>query len=451
MRTELERRPLILALAGLVVGLTAPGFLLNLAFGVAGLVWLRGFGPRLAIAIGFCLGALLAPVTPDAVSKPMAVNGVYTVVSAPVHRPEGGAVFLAEGPGGRIEIASPNLVPVLGDDVAIQGQLRPLPQERERTYLSRGVSGVMTGTATTVTVVRRASGPAAWGASWRESFIEFARRRLAPADAAVATALAFDDRSGLSQDDRTALERSGTVHVLAASGLHLLALAWALELVLSRLPITLLVRRALILALVLVYSAAAGFHPGAFRALVSTALRDGALIAGREYDALSGIGLAGMAYLLWRPYMVYDAGFQLSMVIGSGIALFGLRSAGMAPLPRLARGSLVAWLVSVPIVAHLFGIVSLVAIPANLVAVALLPICLLGLLAGHALSFVWAAGSDAVMVPTTLAAHGLEAVINGFGSWRGWGFTVPAFSGYWLAVVYGAALLLWRPKARPVT
>ncbi len=205
------------------------------------------------------------------------------------------------------------------------------------------------------------------------------------------------------------------------------------------------------MCLLAVYSAAAGFHPGTFRAFVSTALRDGSVIVGREYDALSGIAAAGILYLLWRPNMVYDAGFQLSMVIGAGIALFRARSAGTAPLPRLLRGSVVAWLVSIPIVAQLFGIVSLVSIPANLIAAVLLPVCLLGLLASHAASFVSAAAADALLVPATLAAHGLETTVRGFGSFRGWGFAVPQFSGYWLVADYAAATGLWRPKARPVT
>ena len=123
----------------------------------------------------------------------------------------------------------------------------------------------------------------------------------------------------------------------------------------------------------------------------------------------------------------------------------------MAPAPRLLRGSLVAWMVSVPIVAHLFGLVSIVSVPANLLAAALLPVCLLAVLASHAASFVSSTAADILLVPATLSAHGLEAIVRDFGLFRWWGFTVPPFSGYWLTAVYGAGVALWRPKARPVT
>ncbi len=220
VRTELERRPLVLALAGLTVGLSAPVFLANPLFGLAGFAFLRGFPARIALAVGFCVGALLAPVMPQTVVGVEPVDGVYTVTSPPTPAPGGGSVFLADGNGYRLEVAAPGLVPVLGDEVSIQGRARAVPQERERTYLSRGVVGVVSGGSTAVTVVRHATGIAAWGSAWRESFVDYSRRRLDPADSAVAVALAFDIRTDLSRSDRTALEQSGTVHVLAASGIH---------------------------------------------------------------------------------------------------------------------------------------------------------------------------------------------------------------------------------------
>ncbi|MHB8637709.1 MAG: ComEC/Rec2 family competence protein [Fimbriimonadaceae bacterium] len=451
MRTEIERRPVVLVLAGLVVGLSAPVFLVNLVFGAVGLAVLRGMPARFAVAIGFCVGGLLSSAPVRGMTAVTPIAAIYTVASSPSQRPAGGSDFLADGPNGRLQVTAHSLVPVLGDEILVQGEARPVPQQRARTYFARGVNGVVVGSSTVITVVKHSAGVAALGAAWREAFIDYSRRRLAPKDAAVATALAFDVRTGLNEADRTALERSGTVHVLAASGLQLLTLAWLLELIGSRLPVPLLVRRISILGVLVVYSSAAGFHPGTFRAVVSAAVRDGALVLGREYDALSAVAVAGVLYLLWQPTMVFDAGFQLSMVIGAGIALFRARSAGMTPLPRLLRGSFVAWLVSVPLVAQLFGVVSIVAVPANLIAASLLPVCLLGLLASHAASYVSSTLADVLLAPATLAGHGLEATVRGFGGFRAWGFAVPAFSGYWLAALYGAGIALWRPKARPVT
>lgn len=437
----------MVAAAGLAIGLTAAVFPANILFLAGGLVWLRGVAPRLALAAGFCVGAWLSPTLPAEIVTPRPIDQTMTVSSAPTMLPGGGSEFLADGAHLRLEVVSRLATPVLGDEVLIQGTATSLSQERERTYLARGVSGVVKGQ---VTVVQRAGGLAAWGARWRESFLSYTSKHLSPVDSGVAAALAFDVRTGLRPDVRQALEQSGTVHVLAASGLHLFALAWILELAGSRLPLHYLIRRIIILSLLILYSAAGGFHPGTFRAVVATGLRDGAVVAGREYDALSGIGLAAAIYLLWRPTMVFDAGFQLSMILGIGIAMFGARSAGMAPLARLVKGGLVGWLVSIPIVANLFGLVSLVSVPANVVATGLLPICLLFLLAGHAASFVSGLAADVLLVPATVAAHALEWVVGTLGLSRFWGFQVPEFSGYWVGAVYGCAALLWRPKARPV-
>jgi competence protein ComEC len=344
-----------------------------------------------------------------------------------------------------------SIVPNLGDEVTIVGKAKPLPQEFERTYLARGITGVVTASSATLKVTKQAGGLMKWGGAWRESFLDFCSSRLNGEDSAVVSALAFDVRTGLTLPTRTALEQSGTVHVLAASGIHLLTLAWFLEFLLVRLPIPYLVRRTIILALCVVFSAAGGLHPGTFRAWVSTALRDGAIISGRSFDGLSSLGVAGVIYLLWRPSTVFDAGFQLSMVLGAGIAIFRTQTSGAPSLPRLAKGSLSVWLVSLPIIANLFGVVSVVSIPANIIAAILMPICFLGLLAGHAASFFSEGVSQVILVPAVLAAHGIEATVHGFGLSPAWGFRVPPFNGYWLVPIYGAALAFWKPKERPVS
>jgi competence protein ComEC len=351
----------------------------------------------------------------------------------------------------RLEVTSVSVIPVLGDIVTIEGKAKPLSAEYERTYLARGVTGVVTASAASVAIVQHVTGPMAWGTTWRESFLDFTGRKLSGEDNAVVAALAFDVRTGLTLPARDALEQSGTVHVLAASGLHLLTLVWFLELLLSRLPLPYFVRRTIILMLSGLFSIAGGIHPGTFRAWVSTALRDGSVISGRPYDALSALGVAGVAYLTWRPSAVYDAGFQLSMILGAGIALFRTQTSGTPFLPRVLKGAVSVWLVSLPIVANLFGIVSLVSIPANLLAGLLLPVCFLGLLAGHAASFFSDGLSQVILVPAVFAAHGLESIVYGFGHFRGWGFRVPPFNAYWLVPIYGLALILWKPKERPIS
>lgn len=452
MRTEFERRPALLLLIGLIVGLTALTFLANCAVMLLGMCTLRTLPARFCLAFAFCIGVLLAPQLPqEGLTSPKAVNGRFTVISPPTRLMSGGSSFQVESNGERLEIASASLVPVLGDDVTIEGTAKPPPEQFARTYLARGVTGVVTPNSAQVAVVAHAGGIMAWGAAWRESFIDFCNRRLSGEDAGVVSALAFDVRTGLSLSTRTSLEQSGTVHVLAASGLHLLTLAWFLEFLLLRFPVPYLVRRTIILALCGLFSAAGGLHPGTFRAWISTAMRDGSVMAGRSFDGVSALGVAGVLYLLWRPNMVYDAGFQLSMVLGAGIAIFRSQTSGTAILPRLAKGSLSIWLLSVPIVANLFGVVSIVSIPANLLATAILPFCFLGLLAGHAASFVSEAISQVIMVPTVLAAHGLESIVHFFGLSRAWGFHVPPFNGYFLVPIYGVALALWRPKERPVS
>lgn len=451
MRTELERRPSLVALIGLIVGLTAPAYGVNLIWLVVGLIVCRPWVARGALVVGFLGGALLAPTPPSPVEAKQQIDAVLAVSSSPTLSRGGGCVFLASSGGRTIEVVSPDLIPVIGDEVQVTGDVKPLPQEREKSYLSRGISGIAAGRSLNVTIVRHVTGPAAWGAQWRESFLGFTRRSLSGDDAAIADALAFDVRTDLSQDTRDALEQSGTVHVLAASGLHVFAIGFFLELMLRYLPIPYLVRQIFILGCLLLYSAASGFHPGTVRAVIASAFRDTSVVAGRGYDALSALAVAGGAYLTWRPAMVYDSGMQLSLVLGAGVAVFRTGERGSDGWRGMTKSAVVGWMTSVPIVAQLFGLVSIVSIPANAIAVVLLPVCLLSLLGAHALSGVWPFGSQVLIAPGIAAAHALGWVVHVFGSAREWGFRVPAFSGYWLVPIYGAALMLWKPRARPAT
>ncbi len=296
MRTEFERRPALLCLIGLVVGLTATIFLANWLVVLFGLWFLRSMPARLWLALGFCSGCVFAPGLPVAgFSVPTDVSGRYGVISPPTRLLSGGSSFQVEADGVRLQVESLSVVPVLGDEVSIEGNAKPPPDDFLRTYLARGVTGVVTPASGQVAIVRHTTGVMAWGATWRESFLDFCGRRLNGEDESVVSALAFDVRTGLSLPTRTALEQSGTVHVLAASGLHLLTLAWFLEFMLVRLPLPYLIRRTIVLGLCGLFSVAGGLHPGTFRAWVSTAMRDGAVFSGAGFDGLSSLGVAGVA------------------------------------------------------------------------------------------------------------------------------------------------------------
>lgn len=209
-----------------------------------------------------------------------------------------------------------------------------------------------------------------------------ARLELPDEASALVRAMAAGDRSRLTSELRNRFSRSGFSHLLAVSGLHTGLFFGALYLLFGWM---FLLRRGDriyrfgSIAAVWLFVAAAGFPPSAIRAAILCTLLQGALFAGRPYDALHALAIAAFAMLLWQPAWLGDISFQLSFV-----AVFFLLTWGL-PLQRRIRTrwralnwlialwvvSAVAGVATAPLVAHTFGMIPAAGILLN--PLALLP------------------------------------------------------------------------------
>ena len=132
-------------------------------------------------------------------------------------------------------------------------------------------------------------------------------------------------------------------------------------------------------AAVWLFVAAAGFPPSAVRAALLCTLVQGALFAGKEHDALNSLAVAAFVMLLWRSAWLGDISFQLSFLAVAFLLAWGM------PMQRRFRTrwrwlnaaigavvvSVVAGVATAPLVSHTFGMIPLVGILLN--PIALLP------------------------------------------------------------------------------
>ncbi|MEO7458026.1 MAG: DNA internalization-related competence protein ComEC/Rec2 [Gemmatimonadaceae bacterium] len=200
--------------------------------------------------------------------------------------------------------------------------------------------------------------------------------RIFGGDAPMARALVIADMSAISAEQRDRFARSGLVHMLSVSGLHVGIVALALELLASvcRLPKT--PSRIATLALLTAYVAAIGAPPPAVRAAVML----GALVVTRVLQRPTSpwaILALGAAAPLWDPRTALDLGWQLS--VAGTAALIAGGSLARRMIPHGWRGwrrslatagvvSVVATAVTAPLVAWSFGRVSLAGPVTNLLA-----------------------------------------------------------------------------------
>jgi competence protein ComEC len=209
---------------------------------------------------------------------------------------------------------------------------------------------------------------------------------------AIVEGVLLGDDDALSPSLEKAFRRSGLYHLLAVSGENVVLLAGGVLVLGWLLGITRWVGHLCALAALGAYVLAVGPQPSVVRAAVSGAAVSIAWLAARERDRWHVLGLGAVVLLAWNPYVVYDAGFQLSFA--AVLAIFvvapplGRRLEGY-PLPaRLRAGvaiSAACALVTAPILWLQLGQVPLLGVVANAAAEPAMPI-LLGLAFGAALA-----------------------------------------------------------------
>ena len=197
------------------------------------------------------------------------------------------------------------------------------------------------------------------------------------ANAALARALLIADTRALDPAVRDRYAAAGLVHVLSISGLHVAIIALAVELLCraARLP----PRPASIttMALVAVYIAIIGAPAPAVRSAVMLGVTAVGRLVQRNTSPWASLAIGGGAPLV-APRTVFDLGWQLSVLGMAGLVASGAlarrlirterRQRWRAQLATALLASVVASLVTGPLVAWHFGRLSLVAPVANLLA-----------------------------------------------------------------------------------
>ncbi len=147
-----------------------------------------------------------------------------------------------------------------------------------------------------------------------------AGRRLA-----VAAALLAGEREYLDRQTRTLFAVSGTMHILAISGLHVgilyLVLVWLFSLAGGR-RILRYVSFPVILAALWGYAFLTGLSPSVTRAALMFSLFLTASVFSRQTNPYNTLAVAAFLMLVVSPLLVRDAAFQLSFLAVLGIVTF---------------------------------------------------------------------------------------------------------------------------------
>lgn len=281
-------------------------------------------------------------------------------------------------------------------------------------------------------------------------------------------ALVVARRGELDEATRTAFVRAGTAHLLAISGFHVGLLA-ALAIWLVGRVATRRVATGVGAALAWGYVALLGLPDAATRAALLLSLAAAGRVVDRPILAAGALGTALLGLTVVDPGMAGRVGAQLSFAGALGLAV------GAAPAAAFARGALtrlrgrapseaggglvdaaaaavVATLATLPLVAWHFERVSLVSVPATLVATPLVALALPAVVATLVLDLLPLPGAGPAAAAVATGAEGLlgaaRALVAAFAAPPWAALAVPRMS---VGAALGggaAALLLLRLERR---
>ena len=252
---------------------------------------------------------------------------------------------------------------------------------------------------------------------------------------------------------------TGTAHLIAVSGSHLAVVGFVIEGALQKTRCSRGLQRALFAATLVAYAAFTGASPSAVRAccmVFATLVVNG---AGRRRHGLSALFVTMSIFVLLRPTVLFEMGFQLSCASVLAILCFcpyvtyALGELGVpSGVASMLSVTLCSQLATLPITIPAFGAFSLIAPLANAVIGPVVSVLLAVSIVLAPFSLVGPLRTWALVVPM-IAARCALFFEQLFAAMPGASVSVPPDS-MWIYLVpcLLAVLLVWwpRPRARPM-
>ncbi|MHB1050827.1 MAG: DNA internalization-related competence protein ComEC/Rec2 [Bacteroidota bacterium] len=195
--------------------------------------------------------------------------------------------------------------------------------------------------------------------------------------------LLLGDRTEISEEIKKAFMNTGTIHVLAVSGSHVILVVTIAYVVLGLMRFPGKIKIVLTLIALIYYT----FLTGAAPSIVRASIMAGIVLVGKFFqqktDSYNVLGLSAVLIYLYDPKQLFDVGFQLSFSAVFSMVYFYPKLNAMikkipepleefriiTPLWQLFALSLAAQIGTIPFTAYYFGKISIVSLFANLLVV----------------------------------------------------------------------------------
>jgi len=270
-----------------------------------------------------------------------------------------------------------------------------------------------------------------------------------------AKGMILGDVSDIDDEMMTAFRNTGIAHLLSVSGLHVALLAVAFSLLFRK---NAWVRFGAVTLFCALYAAITAFSPPVVRSAIMLTVGLLAFPLRRRLDATSSLAASFVLILLYNPYALWNAGFQLSFI--AVLSMILLAPIFQKPLMRL--GSSAAGLLgasaavvigTLPTSCYFFEQAQLLSLVTNLFVIPISGVFLIPAFIGVLFSYVWLPLGNVVCWIARVALDVILGVAR-FGGSVTVTMPAPPTVAYllWLtAMVFASRLFLRSAKTRALT
>ncbi|MEK7093070.1 MAG: ComEC/Rec2 family competence protein [Patescibacteria group bacterium] len=277
-------------------------------------------------------------------------------------------------------------------------------------------------------------------------------------ESGLAGGITVGDKRGVGEEYSDIFIAVGLIHIIVLSGYNITIVMSMAGKLLGGMPRAAQVASNAFIVIFIVLMA--GAAPSAMRAGAMALLPLIARMTGRIYLALRALGVVALVMVVWNPLLLaYDPGFQLSVLATLGLVLLSPVCAGWLhwiperfALREIAASTLGTQAMVLPLLLYQNGLLSLVALPANLLALVAVPWAMgLSVVAAFAGMIL---GPYAVVIafPAYVILAYIIGVAQFFAALPFASVSVTAFSVWWMfaayALLFGGVWYVQKRKSR---
>lgn len=280
-------------------------------------------------------------------------------------------------------------------------------------------------------------------------YLEGLQNVLPEPAAGLAGGITVGDKRSIGEELSENFQQVSLIHIVVLSGYNMTIVINAASHALASVPRygQFALSGVIVALFVLMTGGAASATRAGAMALIATYAR----LTGRSYIALRVLVVVAAAMTLWNPYLpAFDPGFQLSIIATMGLVLFTPVIAARIPfiterfqMREIIASTLGTQMAVLPLLLYQNGLLSFVAVPANVLALVFVPAAMLASFVAAIAGVVFGAWGTFVALPALVLLKYIIAVAEVLAALPFASVTIPAFGVWAVAIAYALMALAY--------